>query len=918
MPRVADQSKKSIVRQSGTGLYDFLPDGVSFVSQKAFNLRQLYFPLCGVDAGSVKSAISPRLSGDIKFDAGRYLTKPVSIEDLRQDMRNFFCYVKGRGIVSLTSGDGVDAAIEAGMLWHKLKRVHKDAGLEIEALNFVPVTNGNIELMRVTVRNISREKRVITPTFSLPIFGRALAHKQDHEHVTSLLNRIEQLPYGVCVKPTMAFDERRHKANETIYYVLGIDSRGRNPAGTFPTAESFYGEGGDVEAPEAVTDNRAPTALPKEKLDGKEAVGALRFGDEALAPGESRDYLIFLGAASDRKGMVKAFGQFNSTVKYDKALEENKTYWAQKSRAIHFSTGDPAVDAWMRWVSLQPVLRRIFGCSFLPEHDYGKGGKGWRDIWQDLLSVVLIEPKNARKVLADHFAGVRIDGSNATIIGSVPGEFLGDRNAITRVWMDHGVWPLITLLLYTNQTGDYDILLEENTYFRDAQLSRANDKDYSRTADDAHWLTDQQGGIYKGTIIEHLLVEHLAQFFNVGEHNIIRLEAADWNDGLDMARERGESVAFTSFYGGNLLALADLLEDLSSARGVKEIQLAAEVQILLDTLAETPADYNDWKKKRELLIESYFPSVQPSVSGERVMVSIGEIAKDLRAKGQWIFDHVRRYEVVDAGQKGRTHQWFNGYYDNKGERVEGMKGGHARMTLAGQVFPIFSGLANEKEIESIIGAVKTYLWDEGLGGLRLNTDFHVEHYLDLGRAFGFAYGTKENGSFFNHMSIMYACALYKRGYVSEGYNILSSVYRMCADSGRNKTYPGIPEYFDSEGRGHYHYLTGSASWLVLMKLVDVFGVRGEKGDLLISPKLVKEEFDPQTGVASATCPFAGRKVSVTYENPKKLDYGAYKIVSLLINGKPVEIDKGSANAVKIKRAVIESAPEECDIKVVLR
>src|ERR1700691_5586946 len=100
-----------------------------------------------------------------------------------------------------------------------------------------------------------------------------------------------------------------------------------------------------------------------------------------------------------------------------------------------------------------------FGCSFLPDHDYGKGGRGWRDIWQDLLSLILIEPNGVRQDLINNCAGIRMDGSNATIIGAKQGEFLADRNAITRVWMDHGAWPYLTLQLYIDQSGDFDILL---------------------------------------------------------------------------------------------------------------------------------------------------------------------------------------------------------------------------------------------------------------------------------------------------------------------------------------------------------------------------------------------------------------------------------------------------------------------------
>jgi len=103
--------------------------------------------------------------------------------------------------------------------------------------------------------------------------------------------------------------------------------------------------------------------------------------------------------------------------------------------------------------------------SFLPDHDYGKGGRGWRDIWQDLLSLILIEPAEVRANLLNNFAGVRMDGSNATIIGAKMGEFIADRNAITRVWMDPRCVAVITTLLYINQTGDFDLLFEPASYF---------------------------------------------------------------------------------------------------------------------------------------------------------------------------------------------------------------------------------------------------------------------------------------------------------------------------------------------------------------------------------------------------------------------------------------------------------------------
>lgn len=64
-----------------------------------------------------------------------------------------------------------------------------------------------------------------------------------------------------------------------------------------------------------------------------------------------------------------------------------------------------------------------------------------------------LSPDTVRDDLVSYFAGVRTDGTNATIIGSAPGEFKADRNNIPRVWMDHGFWPLFTVALYIDERG---------------------------------------------------------------------------------------------------------------------------------------------------------------------------------------------------------------------------------------------------------------------------------------------------------------------------------------------------------------------------------------------------------------------------------------------------------------------------------
>ena len=181
--------------------------------------------------------------------------------------------------------------------------------------------------------------------------------------------------------------------------------------------------------------------------------------------------------------------------------------------------------------------------------------------------------------------------------------------------------------------------------------------------------------------------------------------------------------------------------------------------------------------------------------------------------------------------------------------------------------------------------------------------------------FGFAYGSKENGAVFSHMAVMYAYALYKRGFVKEGYQALKQLYLQSADFEHSRIYPGIPEYFNQNGRGLYSYLTGAASWYMLTVLTEMFGMKGKLGDLLLEPKLMAEQFDEE-GRAAITSYFAGRTIRLIYENLSHLEIGDYEVEDVLINGEKVYLFQGE---VLIPKILIEqlSENEEHEIRVIL-
>lgn len=805
--------------------YKFIDNKGTFRLEQPENVSYLYFPVAGEQG--IKGALTPTLGGDLKCSQNEFILQPVSAEELHNNKstRNFWCWL-GDGAYFSVTGASAEAesrkftslqdksVLTAGPMWHEIQRKSERFALAARITSFVPVSDDCVEIMHVEIKNEGSQEIAFVPTAAIPLYGRSADNLRDHRHVTSLLHRAVTTKDGVFVTPTLSFDERGHQRNDITYYVCGMEGDGTALEGFMPVVEDYIGEGGSFEQPESVIHNQ-PYKPAGEMYDGYEIVGALRFARTVLQPGESRCYTIFIGADKDKAKINAMLSVYNTNEKVLNALEDTRQYWQDKIN-VSYETADTVFDNFMYWVNFQPMLRRIYGCSFLPHHDYGKGGRGWRDLWQDCLALLIMNPNGVRQMLIDNYGGVRIDGSNATIIGSGQGEFIADRNNITRVWMDHGLWPLMTTKLYIDQTGDLSILL--------------------------------------------------------------KVRGADWNDALDMASERGESVAFTAAYADNLNVLAELIQLLEQEKQIHTIEILEEMVPLLQMGIDF---YEDIAQKKRVL-EEYCKSCFHQVSGRTISIDSKQVCNSLLEKAQWLREHIRRTEWIEDGDCG----WFNSYYDNHGRKCEGKTENGVRMMLTGQVFAVMSGTATKEQTEKIIRASDRYLYQKEIGGYRLNTDFG-ELKTDLGRMFGFAYGHKENGAVFSHMTTMYANALYRQGFAKEGYIALHTLYEQAVDFTTSRIYPGIPEYFNDKGRGMYHYLTGAASWMMLTVITEMFGVKGRLGSMVLEPKLQKEQF--MNGRAAVSLNFGERRWHIIYVNQAGKESGEYKIAAVSIDGNKRQI-----------------------------
>ncbi|MDE7038447.1 MAG: cellobiose phosphorylase, partial [Lachnospiraceae bacterium] len=229
----------------------FIDEHGSFSIRQPENTSYLYFPLAS-EMG-LKSAVTPNLGGDAKIDQETFLLEPVSSENLHNNRstRNFWLLKDGADAYSASGASAKqesvkftamqdESELKAGFMWQTLTRLSKVHQLKSTVTSFIPKDH-NVEIMHVTVQNHSEVTQKLTAYAAIPIYGRSADNIRDHRNVTSMLHRIDTNKNGVLVCPTMSFDEKGHRPNKHIYYVMGCMGNGNAPKSFYPTVEDFVG-----------------------------------------------------------------------------------------------------------------------------------------------------------------------------------------------------------------------------------------------------------------------------------------------------------------------------------------------------------------------------------------------------------------------------------------------------------------------------------------------------------------------------------------------------------------------------------------------------------------------------------------------------------------------------------------------------
>lgn len=260
----------------------------------------------------------------------------------------------------------------------------------------------------------------------------------------------------------------------------------------------------------------------------------------------------------------------------------------------------------------------------------------------------------------------------------------------------------------------------------------------------------------------------------------------------------------------------------------------------------------------------------------------------------------------ELGDTIQTLCWEEDRYI-RGFKEDGMvigskKDPEANMWLNPQSWSVISGLASKEQAEKALDSVYREL--NTPYGVRLMAPSYVDHAFEGALMLLFNPSTKENGGIFSQPQgwIILAEALMGHGNRAFTYFEESSPASMNDKAEIRRLEPychgQFTESTDSpfEGRAHVHWLTGTASTVMVGCVEGILGMRPDENGLLVAPSVPSDwkEFKIQK------C-FRGKTLEITVKNPNGKESG-YE--SLTLNGEQMKDNYLPADMLKDTNEIV--------------
>ncbi|HEX2190730.1 MAG TPA: protein ndvB, partial [Longimicrobiaceae bacterium] len=309
-----------------------------------------------------------------------------------------------------------------------------------------------------------------------------------------------------------------------------------------------------------------PAGLRAGALSGTTGVGfdpcaALRCVLE-LAPGESREVAVVLGAAGGEAEALAAVARHRDAGAAAAAVAHTVGAWAERLSVVTVRTPEPAFDAMLnRWTLYQALACRMWARSALYQ---SSGAYGFRDQLQDVLAFVYAEPGLAREHVLRAAARQFVEGDVQHWWHPQSGRGVRTRFSDDLAWLPYVVDR------YAAVTGD-DSVLDEYVPFLEMRALEPHEHEVY----DLPRVTDEHGSVY-----EHCL-RALRKACTAGAHGLPLIGIGDWNDGMNRVgvEGRGESVWLAWFLTATLRAFAVRAETRGDAAVAADFRARADAYV---------------------------------------------------------------------------------------------------------------------------------------------------------------------------------------------------------------------------------------------------------------------------------------------------------------------------------------------------
>jgi len=248
---------------------------------------------------------------------------------------------------------------------------------------------------------------------------------------------------------------------------------------------------------------------------GDSACGGMK-ADIDLAPGETRDIIVFLGVGQVERDAKKIVAEFGTAEVLERELQKLKDHWHNLINVVKVKTPDEDFDHMLNVWGSYDALINFYWCrsAGLIYSGHERDGFGYRDTIQDLMGNMHAIPDEVIERLEFMITGQESNGGAMPELkpyAHTPGEMPLTPPELQR--SDDCIWLFAAIKEYINETGNWDFLHKVLPY-------------------------SDQG---EDTVFDHLKRAFEFNLERSGVHGLPCGLKADWDDGFRLGFN-GETV----------------------------------------------------------------------------------------------------------------------------------------------------------------------------------------------------------------------------------------------------------------------------------------------------------------------------------------------------------------------------------------